>query len=197
VQKPACSILARPDAVQRLIGAWARCQRRLEPSPPHPHVAWCPRTAAATPAKSYTIADEGEVLQVSLFQSLVGIRLAEFTALAFLRGLCGLKVASTAMHDPLANERRIEAWRHGGDLNDWLRKYQLRKSLKTIQVQWLGWSERRDLNSGPPVPQTGALTGLRYAPNINRNYSEQGATPQHVNPRREHSGYLLIHEANF
>src|ERR1700689_1317104 len=26
------------------------------------------------------------------------------------------------------------------------------------------WSERRDLNSGPPVPQTGALTGLRYAP---------------------------------
>ena len=28
----------------------------------------------------------------------------------------------------------------------------------------LGWSERRDLNSGPPVPQTGALTGLRYAP---------------------------------
>jgi hypothetical protein len=29
-----------------------------------------------------------------------------------------------------------------------------------------GWSERRDLNSGPPVPQTGALTGLRYAPPI-------------------------------
>jgi hypothetical protein len=27
------------------------------------------------------------------------------------------------------------------------------------------WSERRDLNSRPPVPQTGALTGLRYAPN--------------------------------
>jgi hypothetical protein len=26
------------------------------------------------------------------------------------------------------------------------------------------WSERRDLNSRPPVPQTGALTGLRYAP---------------------------------
>ena len=30
--------------------------------------------------------------------------------------------------------------------------------------QSLSWSERRDLNSGPPVPQTGALTGLRYAP---------------------------------
>ena len=29
---------------------------------------------------------------------------------------------------------------------------------------WFCWSERRDLNSGPPVPQTGALTGLRYAP---------------------------------
>ena len=26
------------------------------------------------------------------------------------------------------------------------------------------WSERRDLNSRPPVPQTGALTGLRHAP---------------------------------
>ena len=31
------------------------------------------------------------------------------------------------------------------------------------------WSERRDLNSGPPVPQTGALTGLRYAPPICAN----------------------------
>ena len=28
----------------------------------------------------------------------------------------------------------------------------------------ISWSERRDLNSGPPVPQTGALTGLRHAP---------------------------------
>src|SRR6266446_5460518 len=35
------------------------------------------------------------------------------------------------------------------------------------------WSERRDLNSGPPVPQTGALTGLRYAPNC-RDYSDWG-----------------------
>jgi hypothetical protein len=26
------------------------------------------------------------------------------------------------------------------------------------------WSERGDLNSRPPVPQTGALTELRYAP---------------------------------
>ena len=38
----------------------------------------------------------------------------------------------------------------------WIRKHGL--SL------WFYWSERRDLNSGPPVPQTGALTGLRYAP---------------------------------
>jgi hypothetical protein len=29
---------------------------------------------------------------------------------------------------------------------------------------WEKWSERGDLNSRPPVPQTGALTGLRYAP---------------------------------
>ena len=32
----------------------------------------------------------------------------------------------------------------------------------------LRWSERRDLNSRPPVPQTGALTGLRYAPPMGR-----------------------------
>jgi hypothetical protein len=35
------------------------------------------------------------------------------------------------------------------------------------------WSERRDLNSGPPVPQTGALTGLRYAPNFVLHYSQR------------------------
>jgi len=34
--------------------------------------------------------------------------------------------------------------------------------------EWLNWSERRDLNPGPPVPQTGALTGLRYAPPTRR-----------------------------
>jgi hypothetical protein len=28
------------------------------------------------------------------------------------------------------------------------------------------WSERGDLNSRPPVPQTGALTRLRYAPAV-------------------------------
>src|SRR5438874_5828442 len=33
-----------------------------------------------------------------------------------------------------------------------------------LHLQMVGWSERRDLNPGPPVPQTGALTGLRYAP---------------------------------
>ena len=32
----------------------------------------------------------------------------------------------------------------------------------------LGWSGRRDLNSRPPVPQTGALTRLRHAPNHHR-----------------------------
>ena len=35
------------------------------------------------------------------------------------------------------------------------------------------WSERRDLNSRPPVPQTGALTGLRYAPNFGPYYSQR------------------------
>src|SRR3954462_5663078 len=31
---------------------------------------------------------------------------------------------------------------------------------------WKHWSERGDLNSRPPVPQTGALTRLRYAPDL-------------------------------
>src|SRR5215211_7744945 len=35
---------------------------------------------------------------------------------------------------------------------------------KYVGISARYWSERRDLNSGPPVPQTGALTGLRYAP---------------------------------
>ena len=30
--------------------------------------------------------------------------------------------------------------------------------------QWLEWSEWRDLNPRPLVPQTSALTGLRYTP---------------------------------
>ena len=38
------------------------------------------------------------------------------------------------------------------------------KACSTVSDKKKFWSERRDLNSGPPVPQTGALTGLRYAP---------------------------------
>jgi hypothetical protein len=43
------------------------------------------------------------------------------------------------------------------------------------------WSERRDLNPGPPVPQTGALTGLRYAPPTGHLYdaAAQGARAGH------------------
>ena len=44
----------------------------------------------------------------------------------------------------------------------------------------LCWSERRDLNSGPPVPQTGALTGLRYAPTILADYRARIVWPQHA-----------------
>jgi hypothetical protein len=40
-----------------------------------------------------------------------------------------------------------------------------RNAYKVFELKRNFWSERRDLNSGPPVPQTGALTGLRYAPN--------------------------------
>ena len=39
-----------------------------------------------------------------------------------------------------------------------------RRRATCADVAGVFWSERRDLNSGPPVPQTGALTGLRYAP---------------------------------
>src|SRR5690242_10065304 len=37
-------------------------------------------------------------------------------------------------------------------------------TLAKLLLGCLVWSERGDLNSRPPVPQTGALTGLRYAP---------------------------------
>jgi hypothetical protein len=39
------------------------------------------------------------------------------------------------------------------------------------------WSERRDLNSGPPVPQTGVLTGLRDSAN-EVNYRGSRVAPQ-------------------
>jgi hypothetical protein len=46
-------------------------------------------------------------------------------------------------------------------------RYELPQAFR-FDVDFIGkvWSERRDLNSRPPVPQTGALTGLRYAPPI-------------------------------
>ena len=44
------------------------------------------------------------------------------------------------------------------------------------------WSERRDLNSGPPVPQTGALTGLRYAPTGPLMYAGGGAGARSSRP---------------
>ena len=42
----------------------------------------------------------------------------------------------------------------------------LDRSRRTIRPYFIGlfWSGRRDLNPRPPVPQTGALTGLRHAP---------------------------------
>src|SRR5262249_33855783 len=39
-----------------------------------------------------------------------------------------------------------------------------RLRLATLENSRDKWSERGDLNSRPPVPQTGALTELRYAP---------------------------------
>jgi hypothetical protein len=69
------------------------------------------------------------------------------------------------------------------------RKESLASMLKSLIIQYVRWSERRDLNSGPPVPQTGALTGLRYAPNIGPHYSERGLAPQHVPAWRGRTAY--------
>jgi hypothetical protein len=38
--------------------------------------------------------------------------------------------------------------------------------FRAFKKPWKRWSERGDLNSRPPVPQTGALTELRYAPTL-------------------------------
>ena len=44
-----------------------------------------------------------------------------------------------------------------------------KRSAGTIRrgVTVRGKSGRRDLNPGPPAPEAGALTGLRYAPFLN------------------------------
>ena len=48
------------------------------------------------------------------------------------------------------------------------------------------WSERGDLNSRPPVPQTGALTELRYAPTLEINTLREAplATNRELSPTR-------------
>ena len=45
---------------------------------------------------------------------------------------------------------------------------QLASGSPSRSSQSVGWSGREDLNLRPPVPQTGALTGLRYAPTYPR-----------------------------
>ena len=44
------------------------------------------------------------------------------------------------------------------------RSGRLREMVELLRFSGVFWSERRDLNSRPPVPQTGALTRLRHAP---------------------------------
>ncbi len=65
----------------------------------------------------------------------------------FFGGLCVTRCKKTAFVLTISHKLRIE------------------KQIKAFDLLVNFWSERRDLNSGPPVPQTGALTGLRYAPN--------------------------------
>jgi hypothetical protein len=55
------------------------------------------------------------------------------------------------------------------------------RPARSADLTGVCWSERRDLNPGPPVPQTGALTGLRYAPPTGHVYAAaaQGARAGH------------------
>src|SRR6266853_1654192 len=56
---------------------------------------------------------------------------------------------------------RMRANKHG---RVFVRPRFRQQCAESLYFMGFNWSERRDLNSGPPVPQTGALTGLRYAP---------------------------------
>ena len=55
------------------------------------------------------------------------------------------------------------------------------------------WSERRDLNPRPLVPQTSALTGLRHAP-TGRAYKEAGAMAQQTPPRIQSALIVLLNQ---
>ena len=46
------------------------------------------------------------------------------------------------------------------------RRFRPKGPLQAAVFVLVNWSERGDLNSRPPVPQTGALTELRYAPTL-------------------------------
>lgn len=78
--------------------------------------------------------------------------------------LTGVKLTGKIGHPPSAG-------RHPGDrtgLNAGPAKLSYPNAIPAVFLSLpktaKQWSERRDLNSRPPVPQTGALTGLRYAP---------------------------------
>ena len=47
--------------------------------------------------------------------------------------------------------------------------------MASTPASMICWSERRDSNSRPPVPQTGALTGLRHAPNRSARQAPRGS----------------------
>src|SRR3954465_9587683 len=73
-----------------------------------------------------------------------------------------------------------------------------RWSGKIAFAQWLAWSERRDSNSRPPVPQTGALTGLRYAPTRQRvRRGLRGCKSRRADLRKSVVGMFLRRHARF
>ncbi len=82
---------------------------------------------------------------------------------------------------------RMRANKHG---RVFVRPRFRQQCAESLYFMGFNWSERRDLNSGPPVPQTGALTGLRYAPTIGPHYSQRSPKPQHAPARRRRTAHL-------
>src|SRR3954452_3840158 len=85
----------------------------------------------------------GQILDVAI--AARGLALA---ATVFAIG----KIRQNRTHRAPAPHRRVTAARR------------MNSPIAAYAAASLKWSERRDLNSRPPVPQTGALTRLRHAP---------------------------------
>src|SRR6476646_2749404 len=83
-----------------------------------------------------------------------------------------MRAHSRAHRSQMAVHAHFERQHHEAALTS-LHRLQSGCSLRFVLGETLeNWSERRDLNSRPPVPQTGALTELRYAPTLDIKHCE-------------------------